>query len=114
MRGARRRRRRPDVRAAAWSRDRGRAARGWWSWRGQLDGEAQPGQLGAIAGSRSLTPLLSQPISMRRSEPLVLLAVGAIALIVSAINPADRTTWWLEVFPIFIAVPVLIATARRF
>ena len=51
---------------------------------------------------------------MRRSEPLVLLAVGAIALIVSAINPADRTTWWLEVFPIFIAVPVLIATARRF
>ena len=51
---------------------------------------------------------------MRRSEPLVLLAVGAIALIVSAIDPAERTTWWLEVFPIFIAVPVLIATARRF
>ena len=29
-------------------------------------------------------------------------------------NPADRTTWWLEVFPIFIAVPILVATARRF
>jgi putative membrane protein len=51
---------------------------------------------------------------MRRTEPLLLLAVGAIALVVSAINPAERTTWWLEVFPIFIAVPVLLATARRF
>jgi putative membrane protein len=52
--------------------------------------------------------------NMRRSEPLILLALGAIALIVSAINPADRTTWWLEVFPIFLAVPVLLATGRRF
>src|SRR3982751_5333121 len=51
---------------------------------------------------------------MLRPEPLVLLVLGAIALIVSAINPADRTTWWLEVFPIFLAVPVLIATWRRF
>src|SRR4051812_7988527 len=51
---------------------------------------------------------------MLRPEPLVLLVLGAIALIVSAINPADRTTWWLEVFPIFLAVPVLLATARRF
>ena len=51
---------------------------------------------------------------MRRFEPLVLLAVGAIALLLSGINPAERSTWWLEVFPIFIAVPVLIATARRF
>jgi putative membrane protein len=51
---------------------------------------------------------------MRRSEPLVLLLIGAIALVVSAIHPADRTTWWLEVFPIFIAVPILLATTRRF
>jgi putative membrane protein len=32
----------------------------------------------------------------------------------SGIGPADRTTWWLEVFPIFIAVPILLATAHRF
>lgn len=51
---------------------------------------------------------------MYRFEPLALLVVGAIALVVSGINPAERSTWWLEVFPIFIAVPVLLATARRF
>ena len=51
---------------------------------------------------------------MVRSEALALVLLGAVALIISGINPADRTTWWLEVFPIFIAVPVLLATARRF
>jgi putative membrane protein len=51
---------------------------------------------------------------MVRSEALALILLGAIALIISGINPADRTTWWLEVFPIFIAVPILLATARRF
>ena len=51
---------------------------------------------------------------MRRAEAISLLVIGAIALIASGINPAERSTWWLEVFPIFIAVPVLLATARRF
>ena len=51
---------------------------------------------------------------MVRSEAVILLVLGAIALVVSGIGPADRTTWWLEVFPIFIAVPVLLATAQRF
>jgi len=51
---------------------------------------------------------------MVRSEALALILLGAIALIISGINPADYTTWWLVVFPIFIAVPVLLATARRF
>jgi putative membrane protein len=51
---------------------------------------------------------------LTRTEAIVLLVVGALALIVSGISPADRTTWWLEVFPIFIAVPVLLATSRTF
>jgi putative membrane protein len=51
---------------------------------------------------------------LTRTEGIVLLVVGALALIVSGIGPADRTTWWLEVFPIFLAVPVLLATRRRF
>jgi len=51
---------------------------------------------------------------MIRSEAVALVLLGAIALIISGINPADRTTWWLEVFPIFLAVPVLAATRRRF
>jgi putative membrane protein len=46
-------------------------------------------------------------------EPLALLAVGALALVVSGIGPNDRATWMLEVAPAVIAAPVLIATARR-
>ena len=51
---------------------------------------------------------------LTRIEGIALLLAGALALIVSGIGPADRTTWWLEVFPIFLAVPVLLATRRRF
>jgi putative membrane protein len=40
---------------------------------------------------------------------LCLLALG-----ISAINPFDRTTWWLEVAPVLIALPILWATRRRF
>jgi putative membrane protein len=47
-------------------------------------------------------------------EPLILLALAAAALIVSGIHPYDRTTWVLEVAPILIGVPILIATYRRF
>ena len=50
----------------------------------------------------------------RRTELIALLVVGAALLAWSGINPVDRTTWILEVAPIFIAVPLLVATARRF
>ncbi len=51
---------------------------------------------------------------MTGREPLVLLIAGAVLLVLSGIGPRDRTTWLLEVGPILIAVPILIATARRF
>jgi putative membrane protein len=47
-------------------------------------------------------------------EPLLLLLVGTVLLVLSGIGPHDRTTWWLEVAPILIAVPILVVTARRF
>jgi putative membrane protein len=47
-------------------------------------------------------------------EPLVLLAVAAAALIVSGVAPHDRVTWWLEVLPVLVGAPILIATYRRF
>jgi putative membrane protein len=46
--------------------------------------------------------------------PLALLIAGAILLAISAWDPYDIGTWALEVFPIFIAVPILFATYRRF
>ena len=51
---------------------------------------------------------------MSGRELRVLLVVGVAALLVSGIAPHDRLTWLLEVAPILIAVPVLVATARRF
>ena len=50
----------------------------------------------------------------RPGYPLALLGVTAVLLIVSAINPYDRATWWMEVAPIFVGVPILLATWRRF
>lgn len=51
---------------------------------------------------------------MSRKEPLALLVIGVICLVVSRIGALEPGTWMLEVFPIFIAVPILVATARRF
>ncbi|MDB5800567.1 MAG: hypothetical protein JWL63_1506 [Rhodocyclales bacterium] len=43
-----------------------------------------------------------------------LAAVVVLALIASGLTPFDRTTWWLEVAPVIIALPVLFATRRSF
>ena len=51
---------------------------------------------------------------MRRTEAIALLSVGIVCLAVSAVGALEPGTWVLEVFPIFLAVPLLLATARRF
>lgn len=48
------------------------------------------------------------------TEPLILLALTAIALTASGIRPYDRATWYLEVAPVVIGAAVLITTYRRF
>ena len=50
----------------------------------------------------------------KRSEPILLLLGGIAALTLSAVHPYDVTTWVLEVAPIFVGVPLLLVTARRF
>ena len=47
-------------------------------------------------------------------EPAVLLAMALALLAASGIGPRDRFTWFLEVAPILIAIPSLVATRRRF
>jgi len=49
----------------------------------------------------------------KNNEPLILLVLGSLLLALSAIHPHDYITWWLETMPIFIAVPILIATYKR-
>ena len=51
---------------------------------------------------------------LKRTEPLVLLALAAVALAVSGIGPTDRLTWILEVFPALIGAPILVASYRVF
>jgi putative membrane protein len=45
---------------------------------------------------------------------IFLLALVLAVLLWSGISPADRFTWFMEVFPVLIAVPVLVATRKRF
>jgi putative membrane protein len=47
-------------------------------------------------------------------EPLVLLLLGLVLLVWSGIAPKDRFTWFLEVLPVLVGVPILVATHRRF
>lgn len=51
-----------------------------------------------------------------KRKPLLLGLAGAVslALIVSVIHPYDRATWLMEVFPVLIALPLLIITYSRF
>src|SRR3954451_15037461 len=51
----------------------------------------------------------------RRTKPLiVLLLVAILCLVVSGWHPYDRATWWMEVMPAIIAMPILWLTYKRF
>jgi len=52
---------------------------------------------------------------MSREKSLILAMLALLLILsVSATHPYDRTTWFMEVAPIFIALPVMMATYRRF
>ena len=46
--------------------------------------------------------------------PALLLTIVLAALLASGVSPYDRGVWWAEVMPVLIAVPILVASARRF
>jgi putative membrane protein len=49
----------------------------------------------------------------RRYYAVLLTMLGAVS-VWSAIQPHDRFTWYLEVFPVMIALPILLLTYKRF
>jgi putative membrane protein len=61
-----------------------------------------------VASTTSAAATLS-----RRALALLLAAVLPV-LVWSGIAPHDRATWWLEVAPVLIVVPLLLATRARF
>lgn len=67
---------------------------------------------GIFSGLRQAEPAATSD-SLRR-EPLILIAAGLALLVVSGVHPKDRFTWVLEVAPILVAAPILLATHRGF
>lgn len=47
-------------------------------------------------------------------ELWVLLLMVGTALFISGVRPLDRSTWFMEVGPVILGVPILLATFRRF
>jgi putative membrane protein len=45
---------------------------------------------------------------------MILMLAGIALLALTAIHPHDYPTWWMEVAPIFIAVPILVATYKNY
>lgn len=46
--------------------------------------------------------------------PLALLGITIILLAISGYKPYEMATWWMEVAPVIIAIPILLATYKRF
>jgi putative membrane protein len=53
------------------------------------------------------------PPTRDRRLPLILLLLVLVVLVWSGIGPYDRLTWFLEVVPVLIAIPLLLLTAHR-
>jgi len=47
-------------------------------------------------------------------EPAALLAATALLLLWSGIQPFERVTWWLEVAPVLVGAPLLVASFSAF
>ena len=56
--------------------------------------------------------MLQREVTFR--EPLALLAATGLVLVWSGIQPLERGTWWLEVAPVLMGVPVLVVSYSRF
>jgi putative membrane protein len=56
---------------------------------------------------------MSQRESFQR-EPLLLLLAGGLVLLWSGIEPLERGTWFLEVAPVLLGVPILLASFSSF
>ncbi|KPK19906.1 MAG: hypothetical protein AMJ67_04205 [Betaproteobacteria bacterium SG8_41] len=54
------------------------------------------------------------PLRAARRALAAVTLVWALALVASGIAPYDRLTWFMEVAPVLIALPVMLATMRRF
>jgi putative membrane protein len=83
----------------------------------------EPHRVGA-AGGRSLAAPAGAPgnptitvtvAAAERGRALAVMSAALVALLVwSGIRPYDRLTWFMEVLPVIVALPLMWATHRRF
>ena len=52
--------------------------------------------------------------TISKRETVVLLGIISASMVISGIGPYDRVTWYLEVAPVFIGIPILFFTFKRF
>ncbi|MGC4001072.1 MAG: DUF2238 domain-containing protein [Anaeromyxobacter sp.] len=64
-------------------------------------------------GGRLPPPGARPPMTLTRLQAILLVAV-LIVLAWSGVAPKERSTWWMEVAPGLVALPVLFATRKRF
>jgi len=57
---------------------------------------------------------ISQSPPGSRLALIAFLAIAVVGLAISGVEPNDRATWWLEVLPVVIALPLLAWTHERF
>lgn len=50
---------------------------------------------------------------MHSREPWVLLLLLAVVYTISGWQPSDRPTWWMEVAPVFLVLPVILVVEQR-
>lgn len=79
-------------------------------------GAARKVSAARLRGSFAATPIASESRRRPRGrrEVAILLGLLSLAVVASGISPRDRLTWLMEVAPVFVGVPILIATRRRF
>lgn len=59
-------------------------------------------------------PISDRPITPGRATLVVATAALLVLLILSGLRPYDRLTWWLEVLPVILILPVLWYSHGRF
>ena len=58
--------------------------------------------------------MLNEMRTISKRETAILLGIVSVSMVISGIGPYDRVTWYLEVAPVMIGIPLLFFTFKRF
>ena len=67
-----------------------------------------------LENSRKGNHMSNKMKTISKRETVILLGIISVSMVISGIGPYDRVTWYLEVAPVFIGIPLLFFTFKRF